>query len=198
VWIAGLWFFFLAREGRRYRVLGIAYGFVLVLMIILHGKHYCLLPAYPMLFAGGAVLWEQVIDRWPNVRFAQVALVVILTIGGIVAAPFALPILPVETYLRYQRSLGFKPPNLERRDSGPLPQYFADMFGWKEMVEKVAHIYHTLPPDERATAAILASNYGEAAAVDFFGPDHSTACRKPSVHIILITCGDRATIRVKP
>jgi hypothetical protein len=66
------------------------------------------------------------------------------------------------------------------------------------MVEKVAHIYHTLPPDERATAAILASNYGEAAAVDFFGPDHSTACRKPSVHIILITCGDRATIRVKP
>jgi hypothetical protein len=34
----------------------------------------------------------------------------------------------------------------------------------------VAKVYDSLPPDERAQAAIFGKNYGEAAAVDFFGP----------------------------
>jgi len=38
------------------------------------------------------------------------------------------------------------------------------------MVEAVARVYRSLPPDERAKAAIFCENYGEAAAVDFFGP----------------------------
>jgi hypothetical protein len=53
---------------------------------------------------------------------------------------------------------------------GPLPQHYGDMFGWPEMVETVAEIYHNLPPEERAKAAIFALNYGEAGAIDFFGP----------------------------
>jgi hypothetical protein len=38
------------------------------------------------------------------------------------------------------------------------------------MVEAVANVYHSLPPEQRVQTAILAGNYGEAAAIDFFGP----------------------------
>ena len=44
------------------------------------------------------------------------------------------------------------------------------MHGWPELVQTVARIYDALPPEQRAQAAIYASNYGEAAAIDFFGP----------------------------
>jgi hypothetical protein len=97
----------------------------------------------------------------------------LLILTALLAAPFALPMLPVETYLRYQQALRFKPINAGARDrSGPLPQHFADMFGWREMVESVARVYYGLPPEERSKAAIFASNYGQAGAVDFFGPRH--------------------------
>jgi hypothetical protein len=54
-----------------------------------------------------------------------------------------------------------------------LPQHFADQFGWPEMVAKVAEVYNSLPPDQRAKTAILAGNYGGAGAIDFFGPRYS-------------------------
>ena len=46
------------------------------------------------------------------------------------------------------------------------------MLGWEEFVESVADVYHGLPPAEREQAVILASNYGEAGAIDFYGPRH--------------------------
>jgi hypothetical protein len=60
----------------------------------------------------------------------------------------------------------------EKQQNGPLPQYFADEFGWPEMVEKVAAAYNSLPENERAHAAIFCNSWGEAAAVDFYGPKY--------------------------
>ena len=51
-----------------------------------------------------------------------------------------------------------------------LPQYFADMFGWREMAAAVSAVYRDLPPEERAQAVFFAPNYGEAAALDIYGP----------------------------
>jgi len=170
VWIAGLWFFCFDRMGKRYRVLGVAYLVVLVLLITMKGKNYYLLPAYPMLFAGGAVLWEQILQPKRALHWLQVAFPALVLLGGLAIAPFALPLLPVETYLRYQQALGVKPLRTEVSHTSPLPQIFADMFGWPEMVGTVARVYHALPPDERVKTAILASNYGQAGAIDFFGP----------------------------
>ena len=53
---------------------------------------------------------------------------------------------------------------------GPLPQLFGDQFGWEELVAEVARIYNSLPPDERSRTAIFAQNYGEAGAINLFGP----------------------------
>ena len=54
--------------------------------------------------------------------------------------------------------------------NGPLPQEWGDQFGWPELVAQVASIYNSLPPEERSKAAILTGNYGEAGAIDLFGP----------------------------
>jgi len=63
-----------------------------------------------------------------------------------------------------------RPRPVEVAGSGaPLTQVFSDEFGWRELEHTVAGIYRALPPDERRHAAILASNYGEAAALDVYG-----------------------------
>lgn len=53
---------------------------------------------------------------------------------------------------------------------GPLPQIFGDQFGWPELVGEVARIHAALPAEERAVATIFANNYGEAGALNQFGP----------------------------
>ena len=128
IWLAGLWFFFFDRDGKQFRLLGIAYLVVLVLMIVLKGKNYYMLPIYPMLFAGGAVWWERLLATRRRFNWLKVAYPVLLVLVGAVFAPMLAPVLPVETYLRYQRGLGFEPPKTEVGHVGPLPQHFGDRF----------------------------------------------------------------------
>jgi hypothetical protein len=172
VWIAGLWFFFFDNRGKHYRMLGIAYVVMLLIMFVTSSKHYYIASAYPMLFAGGAVLLERLFHEERRMRWLNVAYPIVLIVTGGFIAPMTLPVLPADTYSTYQQTLGFEPPKTEVGHVGPLPQHYGDMFGWPEMVEAVAEIYHSLPPDERAKAAIFARNYGEAGAIDFFGPHH--------------------------
>jgi hypothetical protein len=44
------------------------------------------------------------------------------------------------------------------------------MFGWPEMAAKVAAVYNALPAGERARAVFYGRDYGEAAALDIYGP----------------------------
>ncbi len=59
----------------------------------------------------------------------------------------------------------------ERDAPVPLPQLYADMFGWDNMAATISGVYRRLPGPERASCAILAGNYGEAGAIDYYGPD---------------------------
>jgi len=171
VGIAGLCFFFFDDRGKRYRMLGIAYLVMLLIMFVTSSKHYYIASAYPMLFAGGAVLLERLLEEKRKIRWLKVAYPILLIVTGGIMAPMVLPVLPVDTYITYQQN-GFAPPKTEVGHVGPLPQHYGDMFGWPEMVETVAEIYHNLPPEERAKTAIFALNYGEAGAIDFFGPNY--------------------------
>jgi len=172
IWLAGLWYFLFDRDGKAYRLLGVAYLVVLVMMIVLKGKNYYLLPIYPMLFAGGAVWWERLLANQPRLSWLKFAYPLLICLLGAVFAPMLAPVLPVETYIRYQNALGFAPPKTEIGHVGPLPQHFGDRFGWPEMVQQVAQIYNNLPAEERARTGIYANNYGEAGAIDFFGPQY--------------------------
>ncbi len=170
LWVLGLWWFLFRRTGRSYRMLGWTYVVLLAMFIVLKGKNYYLTPAYPMLFAAGAVAFEEITrNRWLWSKTAYIGLIVI---AGLVVAPLAAPILPVETYIRYQRLIGISPPKFENQRTGPLPQYFADEFGWEEMTRDVGRVFNGLPEDQRRVTAIFANDYGEAGAIDFFGPKY--------------------------
>ena len=171
VWMAGLGFFFFHPQGRRFRVFGWSYLLTFAIIVGLKGKNYYLVPIYPVLLAGGAVLAERLTEgqgrRW--MRPAYVTLMALLTIAFL---PMLLPILPPDVYLRYQKRIGFEPPRTERSHSAAMPQHFADCFGWRELADNVAKVYQSLPPEDRAKAGIFAQNYGEAGAIDVYGRNH--------------------------
>jgi hypothetical protein len=174
IWIAGLWHFLRGR-GTRYRVLGWIFLAFFTMMVVLHGKDYYVAPIYPMLFAGGTVALEGTLRRW---RFTEgklwpKALVVgVVIVTGTILAPLMLPILSPENYVAYMQKLGLQPTRREVHESGQLPQPFGDQMGWRELVGQVALVYEGLPPDERAQTGILTGNYGEAGAIDMFGPKY--------------------------
>ena len=169
VWLGGIWYLLADRDGKRFRTLGIAYFITLILMIVLKAKNYYLAPVYPMLFAAGGVLWENLSARFRFGKIAVAAYAAVIILVGLIFLPVAVPVLPVEKFIAYQETIGIVPPKMEVGHAGPLPQHFGDRFGWEEMTEKVARVYNSLPPDERKKAAILAGNYGEAGAIDHFG-----------------------------
>jgi hypothetical protein len=167
LWAGGLVWLFLGREGSRFRILGWIYLLLLVAFIVLKGKNYYLGAAYPMLFAAGAVAFENISrTRMSWSRSVYVALIVVVSC---VLAPLSVPVLSAENYIRYQKALGFEPPKAENQPTGPLPQHFADEFGWEEMAREVGRVYNALPPGQRAKTAIFANSYGQAGAIDFFG-----------------------------
>ena len=169
LWLGGLAYFFWHRAGRAYSVLGWTYLVVLVALLATQGKSYYLLPAYPMLLAGGAVLIERWLQsaagRWIGAGYATA-----MVVAGAISLPAFLLVFPPETQARYASLAPFKMPQTETHWEGKLPMFLADRFGWPEMAQEVAQVYHSLSPEEQAKTAILTKNYGEAGAIDFFGP----------------------------
>jgi len=177
LWVAGVWWLFFGSESPsskvrgRYRVLGWTYVALLVLFIVAKGKSYYLWPVYPMLFAAGGIAMDQ--WTWRGTRAIRVVYVVALVLSGALFAPFALPVLSPESFIRYQQTLHLAAPDVEHQPNGPLrQQVYADMFGWEEMTKEVAHAYFNLPYEVREKTAIAAGSYGEAGAIDFFGPKY--------------------------
>ncbi|HEU4415022.1 MAG TPA: glycosyltransferase family 39 protein [Candidatus Angelobacter sp.] len=155
---------------QQYRLLGWTYLVVLAAFIAVKAKNYYVAPIYPILFAAGAIALERL---WAGRRagyWARGVYVALVIIAGALLLPFSVPVLSPEGFLRYEKALGVQPPEFEHQQNGPLPQWYADEFGWQEMVEKVAKVYNSLSPEERARTAIFSNNWGDAAAVDYYGP----------------------------
>lgn len=166
VWAAGLWFYFGTAAGKPYRPLGWAWVFAAVVIVTMSPRVYYLFPAFPLLFAAGGVALE----TWWRSPAVRAAYCTILAITGVVLMPLAIPVLPPETYIAYTQTLHLEQPRIETHQLGPLPQIFADQFGWEEMTAEVARIYRTLPPAVQSKTAIFGQNYGQAGAIDLFGP----------------------------
>ena len=168
LWVAGLWRLLATPKGKPYRALGIAYLVTLAILFV-RGKPYYLSSAYPMLFAAGAVSIEEWLAA-PARRWLRAAYAIVVFLVGALIAPTALPILSPETYIRYTRFLHIEQPQLENRAASALPQFFADRFGWPEMVAIVARVYRSLSPEDQERTAIFGNDYGQAGAIDFYGP----------------------------
>ena len=156
-------------RGRPFRPLALAVLVVIVILTINRtSRPEYLAAAYPLLVAPGAMFLEQIV-RW---RAARAAMVAGLVIAGMATAPLAMPLLDVDRYIAYANALGIKPGTSERKALGDLPQHFADMHGWDEIVAAVARVASTLSADERREAIVFTQNYGEAGAIDRLGRIH--------------------------
>jgi hypothetical protein len=170
VWIVGLVALFVRNGPARF--LGFTYVVLIVLMIVFHGKHYYPGDVYPIVIAAGGVE----IERWTRRRLAlRTAIAAAMVVAGAFFLPFSLPVIaerPMVDYAAFVgRALHVSKSTMatERHQTAALPTDWADMHGWPELEATVARIYRELPPDQRSQAAIVANNYGEAAAIDFFG-----------------------------
>ena len=156
------------------RFLGIAYVVLIAEMIAFGGKHYYMGNVYPVLIAAGAVTIETWTSRAPRWRPAIVAYA---AVAGAMLVPLLVPVLPERAMSAYDRVAERMTGEVQlarpdRSQLGDLPPDWADMHGWPELAALVARVYYSLPPSERAQTAILAGNYGEAAAIDFFGTSY--------------------------
>jgi 4-amino-4-deoxy-L-arabinose transferase-like glycosyltransferase len=164
LWLAGMIAPFVDARLRPWRFASLAFAMTFALMLVMHAKDYYLSPAYAPMFALGAVTLERVRARTLRAGYLTAAVGV-----SALAAPVAMPILDPPELARYLHALHLGPPAAERLRQSEIPQTFADMLGWRSYVRTVTQIYRALTPDEQRRVAIVADNYGEAAAVDFFG-----------------------------
>jgi hypothetical protein len=154
IWIVGAVAFLM---DRRYRMLGWMYVIPVLLFFFGKGRGYYVAPAYPMLFAMGAVVWE----RWVSSMRRGWRLVVegvfftALTAWALFVYALIVPL----------------------SSSGPLKQFalknngdLREEFGWDELVKNVAAIRGSLPPEQQQSLGVFVGNYGEAGAIEILGP----------------------------
>ena len=135
----------------RFRAAAVTIIAVELLFFLAGGKAYYPAPIYPLAYAAGSIWLVEAVRR-PWIRRVAVALAVAVTL---VLLPIGLPVLPAKAMA----------------DSGiwKARKDFADMYGWPDLVQQVTTVYQQLPLADRGSVMILASNYGEAGALDLFG-----------------------------
>jgi hypothetical protein len=169
VWLCGIMAPFALRELRPVRFVPVAFVVTALAIVAGHGKDYYLAPAYPALFAVGAVAAERLVHS----AFVRAAYMVLAVAVALIGAPLALPILSPQGLIAYQEALHLRARAQERGDSGDaIPPTLADMLGWRDFAREVGLAYDAIPARERAHTSILVDNYGEAAALDIYGASY--------------------------
>jgi len=168
----GLWGLLARPALRAGRAAGVACAVAFALVLLAHGKSYYVGPIYPTLWAAGAVALAQGLVGWRSPSRWRARLGVagaLVALYGVMTFPFGVPVLPPVPMARYAARTGV---GTETNTGGrlALPQDFADMLGWPEQAAAVARVYQALPPADRARAAVLGGNYGEAGALELYGP----------------------------
>src|SRR5215216_1991688 len=159
-WIAGLVWYFRNEAGKRYRMIGWMYVIPFLIYLVTQGRSYYLAPAYPMLTAAGAVVWQGWLDKLSrqkrhlvqNVTWAGIVL------GGVISGALALPIAPINSPVW--------------KITSEVHDTFTEQIGWPEMIETVAGIYADLPKGEKSQTGIFAGENDEAAALNLYGPKY--------------------------
>lgn len=171
VWMAGCWYSFFHHEGRKYRVFGLAYLLVILLLILLKGKAYYALGSYPVLLALGAYYLEELSASSRRIRYVAPAFILLT---GIPLIPVLLPIWEPARLAGYYKASGLNQTGIlqweDRRDHH-LPQDYADMLGWEEVARKTIAAVEKIPAPDRKTTVVIGSNYGLAGAINYYGGD---------------------------
>ena len=169
VWVAGATWSLRSPAARRFRPVAIACIASIALQFVLGGKVYYPGAAFTFLLAAGCVPLERRLAarapaRQPAAARAWLARTVTpataagaaMVAGAVLAAPVALPVLPA-------RVLHVAPLQKINYDLG-------EEIAWPRLVALAAREYDALPAAQRRHATILTGNYGEAGAIDRYGP----------------------------
>ena len=172
LWAPGLLFLLFNRDARRNRALGIIYAAAFVILLANpHSKAEYLGPAYTMLFAAGGVAVERFASRGRR-GWAAVSIALLSAVTSLLMLPHVVPVLPVETFIKYSAAMGIKPSTPEGLELSELPQFYADMFGWEGLAREVSAVYLAVPESEKSSTVVLTQNYGEAGALEYYAPKY--------------------------
>jgi hypothetical protein len=159
LWLLGLYVLLFSDRGRRYRILGWMTIVPVALFALARGRGYYTGPLYPMLLAAGAAeLQQRLATMRPSLRRTGWAVAILLLVAGTSAVPIVLPLVPIHS--RYWAFVN--------EQNGDL----REEIGWPELTREVARIWSSIDPAERAIAGIYCGNYGEAGAINLYGPRH--------------------------
>ena len=173
VWLTGLILLLFSPKWRIYRLIGICYLFLFLLFYLLHMPFYFLMPLYAVFIAVGSIRIEAYFGSLDRknlmVKFGRVAIPVLYFIGSLPLLPIAVPVLPVEKLVSYTAKLGVDMGiKTSSGTQGLLPHWFADRFGWDQMVKEIAAVYYSVPVAEECGTGIITGNYAQASAVHFY------------------------------
>ena len=156
--LLGLWFYFVCEQGRRYRLLGWTFVVTIALFALAGSRSYYTAPLYPMLIAGGSVLFGDLLGRlrpaWSRLAYGvQWAAILI---GGVIFVLLVMPVAPIGSGVW--------------RITSKMHDQFREEIGWPDLARSVASVYRSLSAEEQEHTGILTGNYGEAGAMNLYGP----------------------------
>jgi hypothetical protein len=139
------------------RALALVPPIVTLLFLIERGRAYYPLPADSIAVAAGGVAlagWLATASARRRLLVA-VPLVVVQAVLLVLVAPLILPVRSTTSMV----SSGVWKDN-----------FYKDEIGWPELADQTAAAWRRLPRAERAAGTIVARNYGEASALERYGP----------------------------
>jgi hypothetical protein len=156
--LLGLWLYFFREEGRRYRLLGWTFAVSFALFAVAGSRSYYTAPLYPMLIAGGSVLFGNLLSRWGPAwsRLSYGVQWTAILAGGVTFVLLVMPVAPMGSRIW--------------RITSKMHDQFREEIGWPELARAVADVYRSLSAEEREHTGILSGNYGEAGALNLYGP----------------------------
>jgi hypothetical protein len=166
--VTGLFFILLNRKGIKCHFLGILVIFVIVVLMLLHGKSYYTIGLFPFLIAAGAVSFDHSLKR----AWSRILLPVLLVTITIPVVPMALPVYKSDGLVRYFHILETKygiiiARRFEDNSIHSLPQDYADMLGWEELTSLTDKAYRMIA--DKKASFIYCENYGQAGAITVIG-----------------------------
>ncbi len=170
IWLGGLWYILMKKEGRKYITIALIYLGIVSTLLYFNGKGYYAAAIYPSIMAFGGIWFSKLVsNKWFEwLRWIAPAFMILLTC---LTLPMVLPFLSPEKLEAFYKSIHAEKSTVlqwEDHKQHPLPQDFADMLGWKEMAEKTAKVYYSLPDSIKQQTMVYGDNYGEAGALSFY------------------------------
>jgi hypothetical protein len=166
IWVAGIYFFLVSNQGKKYKMLVWIYIIALVIYLLMKGKSYYLAPAYPVLLAGGSVIIEIILLR-KQLNLLKYGFPALLLLSAIITSPVWLPILPIE--------------KMKKSGIADFRYDFREMIGWPELVNSVSKVYNGLSKEEQMNTIIITGNYGEAGAINHYRAEFGLPTAKSGI-----------------